>query len=213
MHVIRGYLDILAEDYGVAFSDDAQRILQRLRLSAADLTQTVENLLEYVGAISAMQATVMEEIDAAELIKELQSTFSASARRKKLFLLWRLEPQLKLIHSDRRRLLSIITNLVSNAIKFTKRGGVTVRMRRSRSNKNLVELEVADTGIGIDQRRIDDAFTAFVQLSGSNAREHRGLGLGLALVRRNVEALGAMLEVTSKPSAGSRFLVRFPESA
>jgi signal transduction histidine kinase len=75
-----------------------------------------------------------------------------------------------------------------------------------------MELEVTDSGIGIDEARMEEAFAPFVQLSSSNCREHRGLGLGLALVRRNVTALGATLEVKSKCCVGSRFRVRFPGS-
>jgi signal transduction histidine kinase len=103
--------------------------------------------------------------------------------------------------------------LVSNAIKFTDRGGVTVRLRRLRvRHRCVVELEVADTGIGMEEGRLDEAFAPFMQLSSSSTREHRGLGLGLALVRRNVISLGATLDVRSKPSAGSSFRVRFPEA-
>jgi len=67
----------------------------------------------------------------------------------------------------------------------------------------MVELDVADTGIGIDEGRLSEAFEPFVQLSNTNAREHRGLGLGLALVASNPKSLGATMEVRSKPACGS----------
>ncbi len=213
LHVLSGYLGILAEDWGAELSGEPMLILERLRLSTAELTQTVENLLEYAAAVTGTQAAVKETVDVADLIAELEPRFAAAAQRKKIFLVWRVQPQLGLVHSDRRRLVSIINNLVSNAIKFTERGGVFVLLRCPRaSHKCLMELEVTDTGIGIDQRRLEDAFAPFVQLSDSNSRDHRGLGLGLALVRRNVIALGATLEVESKPSIGSRLRVRFPRS-
>lgn len=74
-----------------------------------------------------------------------------------------------------------------------------------------MELEVADTGIGIDAGRLSEAFEPFVQLSNTSARKHRGLGLGLALVTSNVKSLGATMEVRSKPASGSRFKIRFPQ--
>ena len=213
LHVMRGYLDILAEDWGGEFSAEPMRILERLRLSAVELSQTVENLLEYTAAMTGTQAAVREEVDLADVVAELEPVFAQAARRKKVFLVWRVEPRLKLLHSDRRRLVSIIANLVSNAIKFTDRGGVTVRLRRLRvRHRCVVELEVADTAIGMEEGRLDEAFAPFMQLSSSGTREHRGLGLGLALVRRNVISLGATLDVRSKPSAGSSFRVRFPEA-
>jgi signal transduction histidine kinase len=212
LHVINGYLDILAEDWAAELSAEPSRILERLRLSAAELAQTVENLLEYAAAAAGTAAAVRETVEVSELLAELEPAFGASARRKKIFLVWRVEPQLALTNTDRRRLVSIVNNLINNAIKFTDRGGVTVQLRRVRvRGERLVELEVADTGIGMSQSRLEDAFAPFVQLSSSNSRERRGLGLGLSLVRRNVIALGASLEVKSKLSLGSRFRVRFQE--
>jgi signal transduction histidine kinase len=211
LHVLSGYLGILAEDWGAEFSGEPLRILERLRVSTAELTETVENLLEYATAVTGTQAAVQETFEVADLIAELDQRFAAAAQRKKLSLVWKVQPQLRLVHSDRRRLVSIINNLVSNAIKFTERGGVTVLLRCLRvKHKCLMELEVTDTGIGIDKGRLEDAFAPFVQLSSSNSRDHRGLGLGLALVRRNLIALAATLEVESKPSIGSRLRVRFP---
>src|SRR5579863_8161820 len=156
-----------------------------MRLITGELTQTVENLLEYAAAITGSQATVKETVEVAELIAELEPRLAAAAQRKKVFLTWRVQPQMRFVHSDRRRLVSIINNLVSNAIKFTERGGATVLLRCLRvRHKCLMELEVTDTGIGIDQGRLEDAFAPFVQLSNANSRDYRGLGLGLALVRR-----------------------------
>jgi signal transduction histidine kinase len=213
LHILNGYLEILTEDCGGEFSGEARHMLARMRQTAGELTQTVENLLEYTAAMAGMQAEAKETVQLGELIAEIKRSLAALAKRKKIFLVWSLEAGLKLAQSDRRRVASIISNLVSNAIKFTDRGGVTVRFRRLRIKQHwLVELAVTDTGIGMERERIEDAFAPFVQLSSSNSREHRGLGLGLALVRRNVKLLGAIMEVKSKPAAGSRFTVQFVEN-
>jgi len=211
--VLGGYLDILAEDFGKQFSAEPLRILERLRLNAAELTQTVENLLEYAAAMAGTQAPVMvEAVDVAELIAELEPVFTPAAQRKKLSLQWKIGPHLNHLRSDRRLLKSIISNLVSNAIKFTDRGAVTVDLRQLRvESKCVVELQVVDSGIGLDERRLEEAFRPFVQLSDSNTRIHRGLGLGLALVRRNVTSLGGTIEVRSKPASGTSFKIRFPQ--
>ncbi len=210
--VLGGYLDILAEDFGKQFSAEPLRILERLRLNAAELTQTVENLLEYAAAMAGTQAPVaVEAVDVAELIAELEPVFTPAAQRKKLSLQWKIGPHLNHIRSDRRLLKSIISNLVCNAIKFTDRGAVTVDLRHLRVEKCVVELQVVDTGIGLDERRLEDAFQPFVQLSDSNTRIHRGLGLGLALVRRNVTSLGGTIEVKSKPSSGTCVKIRFAQ--
>jgi signal transduction histidine kinase len=101
---------------------------------------------------------------------------------------------------------------VLNAIKFTERGSVSVRIASSRARgaePGLV-LEVADTGLGMTPALIKQAAEPFAQLSQSSARKYRGLGLGLAVVHRQVSALGAKLEVSSTPGRGSRFVVKIP---
>ncbi len=212
MQVLGGYLDILTEDYAAQFAAEPLRILERLRLNTSELTQTVENLLEYAAAMTATLAAVAEPVEAPDLVAELEPVFAPAAQRKKISLRWLIEPNLGCLRSDRRLLKSIISNLVSNAIKFTDCGGVTVRVRQfGVQNRCVVELEVADTGIGIDEQRLDEAFQPFVQLSDSNTRCHRGLGLGLALVKRDVALLGGSLEVRSKPSSGACFKVRLPQ--
>jgi two-component system sensor histidine kinase BarA len=213
LQILGGYLDILAEDYGAEFSAEPLRILERLRLNASELTQTVENLLEYAAATAGMLAVVAETFEVADLAAELEPLLAVAAGHKKLCLRWLTEPNLN-IRSDRRLVKSIIANLVYNAIKFTDQGEVTVRLRQlGVCNRGVVELEVADTGIGIDEQRLDEAFRPFVQLSNSNTRRHRGVGLGLALVKRNVALLGGSLEVRSKPSSGTCFKIRLPQGA
>jgi signal transduction histidine kinase len=212
LQVLNGYLDILSEDWADQFGDEPLRILERLRTNTGELTQTIENLLEYTAILTRTQATAIEPLEIADLVGDLQAGFAAAAERKKIALRWRIQPDLTRMHSDRRLLRSITSNLLSNAIKFTEAGNVTVRLRRLRSQSTCtVELEVADTGIGIDGRRLGDAFEPFVQLSSTSARKHRGLGLGLALVLINVKTLGATMEVRSNPAFGSRFKVRFPQ--
>jgi signal transduction histidine kinase len=214
LQIFDGYLDILSEDWSNQFSAEPLRILHRLQLNAAELTQTIENLLEYAAGIAGTQATAIEPVNLADLVAEMEAAFAAAADEKNISLCWRVEPDLIYVHSDRRRLRSIISNLVRNAIKFTDRGEVTVRMRRLPMQSGCaVELEVADTGIGMDEGRVSEASQPFVQLSDSNSRDHRGLGLGLALVTRNVKSLGATLEVRSEPARGACFKIRFPQCA
>jgi len=119
------------------------------------------------------------------------------------------------IRSSRRALRLILSNLVLNAIKFTERGNVTVRIAAAdRANRppaeHEVDIEVSDTGIGINPALMEEASRPLAQLSHTNTRKFRGLGLGLTVVRRNVRALGATLEVKSAPGQGSRFLLRIP---
>ena len=102
--------------------------------------------------------------------------------------------------SRRRPIKSILLNLAINAIKFTDRGSVTIAIRRARSSQldAAIELEVRDTGPGIEAEMVEQAFERCAQLSHRSIRSHRGMGLGLAVVQRNVEALGAKMFVKTR---------------
>ena len=107
--------------------------------------------------------------------------------------------------SDREMLATILRNLVSNAIKYTRRGGILIGCRRL---GEALRIEVHDTGIGIPVHRLDEVFTDFYQLDPKS----EGLGLGLAIVRRTADMLGHRLSVRSIPSRGSCFALVLPRA-
>jgi len=111
---------------------------------------------------------------------------------------------------DPTRMRQIVTNLVGNALKFTRQGGVTVRLLRSTRGH---ELSVEDTGIGIDEGALDRLFTPFTQGDSSIARRFGGTGLGLAIVDRLVARMGGHVEVESAPGVGTLFRVVLPLEA
>jgi signal transduction histidine kinase len=129
---------------------------------------------------------------------------------KQLALELEVAPDLPPLTTDRGKLNQIVLNLVSNAIKFTPDGGsITVRARRD-PDRDAVAIEVADTGAGIAPRHLERIFDEFYQVDGSLTREHGGVGLGLALVRRLLAMLGGAVEVQSELGRGSTFRVRLP---
>jgi hypothetical protein len=109
--------------------------------------------------------------------------------------------------TDRYAIERVLINLASNAIKFTKRGGVTVLLD---ADDAVVRLTVRDTGIGIAPDFMPHLFDAFKQASTGYSRSHEGSGLGLTIVQRVVELLGGRITVESKPGWGSTFAVAFP---
>jgi two-component system, sensor histidine kinase len=172
----------------------------------------INNIMEFVMSEAGATGRVEEDVSISSLMNDLEPAIDAARGNKELTLKIDLERAPRTIRTSRRPLRSILSNLVLNAIKFTERGSVTVRISsaRARGAESGLVLEVADTGLGMSAALIKQAAEPFAQLSQSSARKYRGLGLGLAVVHRNVSALGAKLEVNSTPGRGSRFVVRIP---
>lgn len=203
--VMTGYLEILAEDWGERLGAEPGQILDRVRLSAAELAQTVENLIAWTNPMPPRP----EDFSLEELRAEVAPALEAISLRRGLFLRWEGAPALRVRYCDRRMLRSILFNLCANGLKFTHQGGVSVRMAAMAGARGL-ELEITDTGGGIEPEALALIFRPFVQISQTNCRLSRGLGLGLALVQRQVDAMGGHIEVSSHPGAGSRFRVELP---
>ncbi len=212
LQVLLGYLDILRDEWAEKFDPEPRAMLERMNSNLHDLAQTVDNIMEFVMSEAGATGRVEEDVSVSSLVNDLEPAMEAAKGAKALTLKIDLEHAPQTIHTSRRPLRSILSNLVLNAIKFTERGSVTVRISSSRvrSAEPGVVLEVVDTGLGMSPALIKQAAEPFAQLSQSSARKFRGLGLGLAVVHRNVSALGAKLEVSSTPGRGSRFVVRIP---
>ncbi len=212
LQVLLGYVDILRDEWAEKFDPEPRAMLERMNCNLHDLSQTVDNIMEFVMSEAGATSRMEEDVSISSLLNDLAPAIEAARGGKELTLKIDLEHAPLTIHTSRRPLRSILSNLVLNAIKFTERGSVTVRISSSRTRRAEpgVVLEVADTGLGMSPELIKQAAEPFAQLSHSSARKFRGLGLGLAVVHRNVSALGAKLEVSSTPGRGSRFIVRIP---
>jgi signal transduction histidine kinase len=116
-------------------------------------------------------------------------------------------PGLPRVPTDERRLMQVLLNLVSNACKFTEHGRITVT---AEPGVGAVVLQVRDTGIGMSESQRARIFEPFVQVHPSAERRQQGTGLGLALSRQIVGALGGTIDVASAPGGGTTFTVRLP---
>lgn len=212
VQAILGYLDILRDELSEALGDRHTQILERLNANAHDLAQTVENVMDFSVADAMAEASEEEEIGPQDLIEDLAPALEAANDSKGLEIRFDLDRAPAIFRARRRPIRAILLNLAINAIKFTDRGNVTIAIRLSEScnDGTAVELEVRDTGPGIDEVMVAQAFERCAQLSHSSIRTHRGMGLGLAVVQRNVEAIGAKIIVRSELPQGSSFLVIVP---
>jgi signal transduction histidine kinase len=213
IQVLIGFIDILRDDWGAELSAQPLEILERMNANIHDLAQTVDNMMDLVLADANAGPLVNEDIMLSSLMADITPILEAANQRKQLELHFEMDDAPATIHAPRRALRSILLNLALNAIKFTESGIVTVALRRSRSQEKneALEIEITDTGPGIDPAMLERASRPFAQLSNSSARRYRGLGLGLAVVQRNIRALGGRLEL--RPAAagnGSDFVIEIP---
>jgi len=175
--------------------------------------QTLMTLLNDILDLSKVEAGkfVFERVSfsPAQLIAEVATLFSAAAQRKQLRIetVWRGPQQLYL--ADAIRLRQMLSNLVSNAIKYTEQGKIRIEAEELAASDPQqaasLRFTVSDSGIGIPADRLDQLFQPFSQIDGSRTRKFGGTGLGLSIVRRLAELMGGTVGVASEPGAGARF--------
>jgi signal transduction histidine kinase len=106
----------------------------------------------------------------------------------------------------------IFQNIFNNAVKFTSVGEIRVKARVS-ADRGVLDLQVSDTGIGIEKSKMDSVFEPFQQVDNSIHRSFSGLGLGLTVARRMAELIGGTIQVKSEPGIGTTVMMRFPPKA
>jgi adenylate cyclase len=149
-------------------------------------------------------------VSLAPLIDEVIGTAGQLAEQNKNRLSVDAPQDLGTLFVDPMRLRQILLNLLSNACKFTKEGEVSLRARRVGNGRDIVELAIADTGIGMTPEQLGKLFQEFTQAEVSTAKKYGGTGLGLAITRKLARMMGGDVTVASEPGKGSVFTVRLP---
>jgi len=182
------------------------------RLAADGLLQTLNEILDYAKLDAKSGTLHIAPMDLRRVCQLAVQTFQANASSKGIALRFdatNYPADLWTVAGDEEKLRRIVMNLVSNAIKFTGEGGVTVYLRGKRSGNGVdVDLRVADTGIGIARDKIRLLFEPFYQVESGMSRSYGGTGLGLAISRQLVELMGGTVRVRSASGRGSIFTVK-----
>lgn len=186
--------------------DDAGRkMIDQILQCTESLEQLFDNLLD-ISKLDAGQVQVKKEIIGVNLVLDrLRSTFAVPAEDKGLKLVVRRSRAM--LYTDPTLLFRVLSNLVANAIRYTEKGGVIVACRKRGQG---VSIEVWDSGIGIPAAQHERIFEEFYQLNNPSRDRSRGLGLGLATVRRIVQLLDHPLHLRSAAGRGSRFSIEVP---
>jgi PAS domain S-box-containing protein len=186
----------------------AERI-ERIYYNAHILLELINNLLNLNRMEAGQMPVDVETLFLADVVGEIVDNLRPMGEEKGLKVALINQDGPLPLHSDSKKIEQIVTNLISNAIKFTDRGSVTIRLS-DLSAEQHASIAVTDTGIGIGEPVIPHLFEAFYQADPSNTRSYEGSGLGLSIVKKFTELLGGTVQVSSELGIGTTFKVILP---
>ena len=208
LHGVLGMLQLLERS---PLTDEQRDWVETLRSSAGTLLNVLDDTLDYSKIEAGKMRLVSEEFDLRQVLERVGKLFAPRAAEKKLALDVQIDPSLpERVKGDADRLAQVVSNLVSNAIKFTSTGRVRLSVHTTSRDVSLVGLriEVEDTGPGMDADTQARLFQAYVQAEGSaQRRSSGGTGLGLAIARQLVQLMGGQIVVRSRPGVGTQLAV------
>ena len=210
---LNGILPLLDIVLGTKLAPDQRDYLATAHRSAQELLRIVDDILDYSKVEAGKLELERVAINLRELLENVQALMEKAAESKGLALRFAIDDDVRVIlRGDPTRLRQIITNLIGNGIKFTERGGVSVRISRRGETASHQELlfAVRDTGIGIEPSSAARLFQPFNQADTSITRRYGGTGLGLTICKRLAELMGGKIGVRSEPGRGSVFWFSVP---
>ena len=210
LNAIIGFSEVMREEmFGALGSERYQVYAEDIYQSGNFLLQIIDDILDTSKAEVGTLSLHETDFDLAGMIDQCLRLFRDQAASAGIRLLFVKMPVRAVLHGDERLLRQALMNVLSNALKFTQKGGaVTLSVRWS--DHGGVEIEVSDTGTGIAPEDIEQVTQPFVQLENPYTREHSGTGLGLALAKRTLELHGGRLRIHSKPGVGTTVALELP---
>ena len=210
MNAIVGFSEQLAS---TTLSEKQEKYLSTIRSSSEHLLAVINDILDQAKLESGKMAFEKAGFEIRKVVDSVRKTLSQQAESKGLSLITTIDDDIpEVLIGDPFRLTQILINLTSNAVKFTVEGKVVIRCKSILKNtKELkLQIEVEDTGIGIDQENLNNVFDDFYQTDVGSTRQHGGTGLGLTITKRLVELQEGTIRVASEKGKGSKFTVTIP---
>lgn len=210
LQAMLGSIDLLALK---ASSPPERRAIDRIRNAASQLDTHLRDVTEYTRLENPAWRLKPEAIDLALLVQDVCDTFQPQAQSQQLKLTCELPPadslSLQHVWTDGARVRQILSNLIGNALKYTPSGSIQVKAGIAPTTGH-VQLDVIDTGIGIPAEQQARVFEPYVRLEDARVTGAEGSGLGLAVVKRLADRMGATVSLSSQPGHGSHFSVTLP---
>jgi signal transduction histidine kinase/ABC-type phosphate/phosphonate transport system substrate-binding protein len=213
LNAIIGFSELLREEFSSHSQSQYREDLDKIHTAGTHLLSLINTILD-LSSLEAEQVAV--HIDGVQVndfvagvLKDMRATISSNGNE----LINAVTDDVGILHTDLLKLRQVMRNLLSNAAKFTHSGKITVSAdRESLGGKDVINIHIADTGIGIEEKEIAHLFQPFTQVDQSWNRQFGGTGLGLAISQRFCQLLGGKILVQSTPGEGSIFTIQLPDA-
>ncbi len=204
---ILGFYNILKEEYDTLSKGEVQYIIKNMGEGTKNLYALIENLLEWSRVQLGKIEIVKENFNLSKLIQSVKSLLMGNAVKKEIIIETEFEENV-FVFADIKMINSVITNLLSNSLKFTNRGGlIKISVKKT---KKFAIVSISDSGIGMDKNTLQDLFRIDKNISRRGTENEKGTGLGLVLCKEFIERNGGELKVKSKVNVGTTFVFNIP---
>ena len=209
--VIIGYIECITDGLYGEIESKHQEILQIVAKQSTHLKNMIDQILIFSRLEANKQPLRIEEFPVGKIFNDLRDTFDFLCKQKGLHLKWELSNEVNTLNTDPERFKEIVSNLLQNAIKYTDRGVIAVRLNCL--TRQTVALEVSDTGIGIAYHHLSQIFDPFMQVHKTSSENSRGgIGLGLSIVKKHVDQMRGTMNVESELGKGTTFKIALPRA-
>jgi PAS domain S-box-containing protein len=209
LNAILGYTYMLLNGVTGPVSEHQRKSLTRIDSNSRHLLALISDILDITRIEAGRMPLNLSTFGIPELVHEVMAELEPIIKRSSLAVSARMARTLRPIKSDRQKVKQVVLNLLSNALKFTPAGSVTIAASYDQDDKS-VAIVVRDTGVGIPSEDQAKVFEDFRQLDSSPARGYGGTGLGLSICRRLAQMLGGHIELVSQLGQGSTFTLKLP---
>jgi PAS domain S-box-containing protein len=210
LNSILGYTDVLLMGLDGELDEEVTTDLEAIHENSQHLLNLINDILDLAKIEAGRMTIELGDVNVSHLLQEVKKPSAGLLVNKEVEMLVEADENLPPLHADYHRVYQVVNNLVSNAVKFTEKGAITLR---ALAEGDEMVLQVEDTGIGISKEDLDMIFEEFTQADTSSTRQHEGTGLGLTITRRLVQMHGGTISVESEAGKGSTFTARFPLQA
>jgi signal transduction histidine kinase len=210
LNAIGGFADLTADGVYGPVTDPQRTAMMRIRRAGSHLLTLINDILSFAKIEAGRVHLDISDVPVNEIVMSAGTMIETQAAKKGLSLGARAGAEGVHVRADRERTTQILTNLLTNAVKFTDAGSISVGWR---ADERAVRVDVRDTGRGIPADRLASVFEPFVQAGNSAEERQQGVGLGLAISRELARAMGGDLTVESRVAEGSTFTLRLPRAA